>query len=74
MVKTYIELYREFVDADDAWQACLTQVFGKKAGDVRYTREGHTHPSCVEAYKRFVNARDEWYFSLHNENPWKDEQ
>lgn len=31
---------KEFCTADDAWSIELQRLFGKRAGDVRYTRQG----------------------------------
>jgi hypothetical protein len=37
---TYKQIYSEAKQADDAWQSELVRVFGKSAGDKRYTKEG----------------------------------
>jgi hypothetical protein len=37
---TYKQIYSEAIAADDAWSAELTRLFGKQAGDKRYTKEG----------------------------------
>jgi hypothetical protein len=37
---TYRQIYNEAIAADDAWSAELTRLFGKQAGDKRYTKEG----------------------------------
>lgn len=74
MVSNYQQIYAEFAAADEAWQACLVRTFGKQAGDIRYTKLGHTHPDCADAYNRFRKARSAWYTSLHEENPRKDKQ
>ena len=52
--------YQEALQADNVWQASLVKAFGKRAGDVRYTELGRTHPDCVEAYKVFRAANDKW--------------
>ena len=55
------EAYNKFKLADAVWQNCLEYTFGKRAGDMRYTIEGKTHPDCAVAYKQFVQARDAWF-------------
>jgi hypothetical protein len=37
-------LYSIALAADEAWSAELHRLFGKNAGDVRYTRRGHGEP------------------------------
>lgn len=37
---TYAQIRKEAIEADNAWQAELVKRFGKRAGDVRYTKEG----------------------------------
>ena len=73
MSKNHHEIYKEFVAADEAWQVCLVATFGGRAGDVRYTRLGHTHPNCAEAYNRFAKARTAWYDSVYKDNPWSED-
>ena len=61
------QAYEEFKLADNAWHNWLVYTFGKvEAGDMRYREEGKTHPSCSNAYKKFVEARDKW-MQLTNE-------
>lgn len=38
------DLYRAAMAADDAWSDELQRLFGKRAGDARYTREGKGEP------------------------------
>lgn len=54
------EAYDAFVQADKEWQLALTLIFGKRAGDVRYTKEGREHPACKSAYERFQKASLQW--------------
>lgn len=35
---------KEFSAADDAWSIELQRLFGKRAGDVRYTKQGEGAP------------------------------
>jgi hypothetical protein len=37
---THEQLYNEALAADKAWQTELEKLFGKHAGDVRYTSQG----------------------------------
>jgi hypothetical protein len=37
---TYKQIYNEALAADKAWSAELTRLFGKQAGDKRFTKEG----------------------------------
>jgi hypothetical protein len=41
---TYKQICDEAIAADDAWQAELVRLFGKQAGDKRYTNEGKGEP------------------------------
>ena len=41
---TKIEAYRAAVAADDAYSAELRRLFGKRAGNVRYTKAGTGEP------------------------------
>ena len=41
---TKIEAYRAAIAADDAYSAELRRLFGKRAGDVRYTKAGEGEP------------------------------
>lgn len=44
---TIAEATKRFQDADDVWSYCLNAAFGKKAGDVRYTKAGEGKPGTV---------------------------
>lgn len=57
---TIHEAYKAFGEADEAWSADLKRTFGKRAGDVRYTVLGRTHPNCAASYARFRAANDTW--------------
>jgi len=52
--------------ADDAWSHWLQQIFCKRAGDVRYTKEAHGEPGSAlrKLYDDYREARDGWYKSL----------
>jgi hypothetical protein len=54
------EAYIAWEQADIAWQADLQRVYGNRAGDMRYTREGHSHPECIESYRRFCETGEQW--------------
>lgn len=57
---TVHEAYRAFLEADNKWSAKLVELFGNKAGDVRYTKEGHTHPALAPLYEEFKRAGQVW--------------
>jgi len=40
----HVSVYRAAVQADEAWSAELHRLFGKRAGDVRYTRQSEGEP------------------------------
>lgn len=42
-----VEAREAFQRADDAWGAKLRQLFGKRAGDVRYSPQGKGDPGSV---------------------------
>ena len=50
---TLQELFSAFVQADTAWQQELEKLFGKRAGDVRYTAEGRIGPTLAPLYAEF---------------------
>lgn len=52
--------YQAALDADNAWQAELERLFGRKAGDVRYTKEGRTGPTLEPLHAEFQRAGDAW--------------
>lgn len=58
-----------FQKADDEWSAELKRLFGKRAGDVRYTKEGEgAAGSRLRAlYEEFKIAQRDWA-------KWNDEQ
>jgi hypothetical protein len=53
-------LYHAALKADHAWQAELTRMFGKRAGDVRYTKQGEGKPGTVlnDTFLVFREAND----------------
>ena len=54
------EAYRAFLTADDVWQAELVKVYGKRAGDARYTSEGKATSRLAELHKAFQEAGLAW--------------
>ena len=57
-----IARYKAFSAADDAWSAELHRLFGKQAGDVRYTKAGKGEPETElrRLHDAFVAAGDAW--------------
>ena len=49
-------LYYAAVAADDAWGAELVKLFGKRAGDARYTIEGISTPELTRLYREKLEA------------------
>ena len=60
------ELYYEAVAADEAYQLQLEQVYGKRAGDMRFTKEAHGHPNIKPAHDRFLEASAAWRREMNN--------
>jgi hypothetical protein len=54
------KLYYAAIDADAEYQARLNEVFGANASNARYTREGHEHPVCAEAFRAWRKAMNAW--------------
>lgn len=54
------EAYYVFVKADNEWQAELERVFGYRAGDKRYTKEGKSTQKLKQLYTAFVHAGNAW--------------
>ena len=56
------EAYRQFLDADRAWSAELRRLFGKRSGDVRYTKQGEGAPGSDlnAAYTAFIETGNAW--------------
>ena len=54
--------YDEFKAADHEWSAELKRLFGRNAGDVRYTKQGEGEPGTTlnACYLRFRRANDAW--------------
>lgn len=61
--------YEAFVAADAAWSAELEHLFGRRAGDVRYTVEGRTGPTLAPLHAEFCRADAAW----HNTRPHTDQ-
>ncbi len=55
-----------FQRADNAWSAELGRLFGKRAGDVRYTKQGKGEPGSVlrATHDEFCRTRDAWYKAI----------
>jgi hypothetical protein len=56
------QMYREAVAADEAWSLEGQRIFGKRWGDVRYTRQGEGDPGSMlhSRYQAFLWARVAW--------------
>lgn len=55
------DAYQAMVAADDAWQAELERLFGRNAGDVRYTEEGRTGPALAPLYAEYRRTCAAWH-------------
>lgn len=57
-----MSLYRKALAADDAWSAELRRLFGKRAGDVRYTAAGKGEPGSTlrHLHDEFRRANEAW--------------
>ena len=53
--------YRAAVAADNAWSKELERLFGKDAGDVRYTQQGQSGPTLAPLYAAYRRANDAWF-------------
>lgn len=53
--------YRAFLAADRAWSAELHRLFGKNAGDVRYTEAGRSGPTLAPLHAEFQRTGDLWH-------------
>lgn len=65
------ELYKKaaaarqaFGAADEAWSQELIRLFGRNAGDIRYTKEGKTGPTLAPLNAEFARTRDAWYDAM----------
>jgi hypothetical protein len=56
MAKLYTDLHRKALETDQAWSAELQRLFGKRAGDVRYTKQGKGAPGT--ALRAIYEARE----------------
>ncbi len=61
-----MSLYSAAITADRRWSAELSRLFGKQAGDVRYTKRGEGEPGTElnAAYREFTRTSAEWRDSL----------
>ena len=67
-MNTIHALYFAAVDADEAWQRELSRLFGKRAGDVRYTAKGKgAYGSHLNsAYLEWQRAQAAWTQAIDN--------
>lgn len=56
--------YRAFLAADAAWSSELQRLFGRKAGDVRYTKQGCIGPTLAPLAADYRRACDAWHEAL----------
>lgn len=49
-------LYRAALDADEAWSRELRRIFGRRAGDARYTSEGRSTPVLTQLHDAWAAA------------------
>jgi hypothetical protein len=54
--------HRRAIRADNEWSAALANIFGNRAGDVRYTKEGEGNPGTVlrNLYEMRTIAQQIW--------------
>jgi hypothetical protein len=66
-MKLGTEKHRAALAADDVWSIELQKVFGRHAGDARYTKAGQGRPGSTlnEAYRAWALARDAWDHARH---------
>lgn len=50
-----------YAAADAAWQAELVRLFGRNAGDVRYTDRATSGPTLAPLYAEVCRTRDAWH-------------
>ena len=62
-MKLGTEAHRRAQATDDAWQAELVKAFGKRAGDVRYTKagEGEEGSALRLAHDARMVAQEAWH-------------
>jgi hypothetical protein len=63
MPKLGTEIHRKALATDKAWSVQLTKLFGKNAGDVRYTKEGQGAECSLlrKLYDARKEAQQNWY-------------
>lgn len=56
------EAYNAALAADHRWSELLRRYFGKRAGDVRYTKQGEGQPGSDlhEAWQAFRKSTEIW--------------
>lgn len=56
--------YQTYLTADRAWSAELQRLFGRNAGDVRYTEQGRTGPTLAPLYAEYRRTSDIWHAAI----------
>ena len=56
----YNDEFQAYLAADKAWSTELERLFGRNAGDVRYTKEGCEGPTLAPLYAEYVRTGDAW--------------
>jgi hypothetical protein len=54
--------HKRALQTDNVWSAALAEMFGNRAGDVRYTKEGEGKPGTVlrNLYEMRMLAQEMW--------------
>ena len=62
-MKLGTEKHRYALETDQAWQAELVKVFGKRAGDMRYVKAGRGELGSAlrAAYEARTAAQEAWH-------------
>jgi hypothetical protein len=62
------EAYNAFYSADYAWGAALSELYGNRAGDVRYTKEamGDEGSYLRDLYNARMEANTAWLAAIDN--------
>jgi hypothetical protein len=56
--------YTAWMQAEHAWSAELTRVYGKRAGDMRYGLSGHCTPTLKALYDEWVRCQGQYELAL----------
>jgi hypothetical protein len=68
------DLYQTALAADHAWSAELQRLFGRNAGDVRYTEQGRTGPTLAPLYEEFRRTSAAWREAVEATHIYKGNQ